>query len=170
MNRHRGFTLIELMVVIAVAAILMMVAVPNLRSFVQNNRITGTANQIHASLSLARAEALKRQLPGVMEALSSAGAANEFGGGWFIYTDVNSNGSYAVADDGPIVSRVEALPGGTTVDAGGSGATVTRIVFTSSGISPTQTLQMRIPACKGPQGRDVSVSNTGRISIATVGC
>lgn len=55
-----GFTLLELMITIAVAAILLGLAVPNMHTFIQNNRIAGQTNDILAALNLARSEALKR--------------------------------------------------------------------------------------------------------------
>lgn len=57
-----GFTLIELMVTIAVLSIVMLVAVPSFNSLVQGNRLTGQTNQFVAALNLAKAEAVKRNL------------------------------------------------------------------------------------------------------------
>ena len=55
-----GFTLIELMVAIAVAAILITLATPSFRLLIQNNRISGAANDFVSVFNLARAEAIKR--------------------------------------------------------------------------------------------------------------
>ncbi|WP_019591516.1 GspH/FimT family pseudopilin [Thioalkalivibrio sp. ALE20] len=55
-----GFTLIELMVTIAVAAILLTVAVPGFQSLVQNNRATTAANQLSTAFNFARSEAVTR--------------------------------------------------------------------------------------------------------------
>lgn len=170
MNRAPGFTLIELMVVIAVVAVLMMVAVPNMRNFLQNNRITSAANQVHASLNLARTEAIKRQAPIRVEATASAGATNEFGGGWVVYSDVNTDADFdAVADE--LIARVDALPGGASLDASGAG-TVTQIIFAASGTAApaNTTFSLRIPGCRGDQGRNILVTGIGRISVSKVGC
>jgi type IV fimbrial biogenesis protein FimT len=168
MNRAPGFTLIELMVVIAVVAILMIVAVPNMRNFLQNNRITAAANQVHASLNLARTEAIKRQLPIRFEATASAGATNEFGGGWVVYNDLNSDADYDAGTD-DLIARVDALPGGATLDV--TGGTVTRLDFAASGTaSAATTFALRIPACRGDQGRNIAVTAIGRVSVSKVGC
>lgn len=58
--RHAGFTLPELVVTLAVAAILVTVAVPNFRTFIQNSRINGTADNFLAALQQARSEAITR--------------------------------------------------------------------------------------------------------------
>ena len=55
-----GFTLIELMVTIAVAAILLTVAVPGFQSLVQNNRATTAAKQLSTEINFARSEAVTR--------------------------------------------------------------------------------------------------------------
>lgn len=67
-TRHRqrppsgmvGFTLIELMVTIAVAAILLAVAVPSFRHLIISNRLTTAANNVVTAVTLARSEAIKR--------------------------------------------------------------------------------------------------------------
>src|SRR5450830_1101578 len=56
----RGFTLIELMVVVAVAAILMAVAAPNFSAAMSSTRLGSQANDLIADLRLARSEAATR--------------------------------------------------------------------------------------------------------------
>ena len=59
-NAHRGFTLIELMVVISVAAILAAVGVPSFKHFIANQRVKSTSIELTGALFLARSEAVKR--------------------------------------------------------------------------------------------------------------
>lgn len=72
-GRARGFTLIELMVTIAVAAVLLAIAVPSFTSVINGNRLTGEANELVASLQLARSEAVRRNMQ-VIVCSSSNGA------------------------------------------------------------------------------------------------
>lgn len=56
----RGFTLIELMITIAVAAVLLVIAVPSFTNIINSNRLTTAANEAVGALNLARMEAIKR--------------------------------------------------------------------------------------------------------------
>lgn len=56
----KGFTLIELIVAIAVAAILLTVAVPSLSNLIRNNRVTGQTNELVSMINFARNEAIRR--------------------------------------------------------------------------------------------------------------
>ena len=60
MNANNGFTLIELMVTVAVLAIVLSLGVPSYRALIINNRLTAQANALVASINLARSEAIKR--------------------------------------------------------------------------------------------------------------
>ncbi|MEE2984075.1 MAG: prepilin-type N-terminal cleavage/methylation domain-containing protein, partial [Pseudomonadota bacterium] len=61
MNRQLGFTIIELMVAIAVLGVLMGIRVPGMQSFLQNSRLTSQINLLSTSLAIARSEAIKKQ-------------------------------------------------------------------------------------------------------------
>src|SRR3546814_3559152 len=57
--RQHGFTFIELMLTIAVAAILLAIATPSFTSIINSNRLTGAANEMVATLQAARMEAVR---------------------------------------------------------------------------------------------------------------
>ncbi|NOY67755.1 MAG: prepilin-type N-terminal cleavage/methylation domain-containing protein [Gammaproteobacteria bacterium] len=59
-NNQSGFTLIEVMMVIVLGSIIITLAIPGFRSFIQNNRIVTQTNGLVTSLILARSEAIKR--------------------------------------------------------------------------------------------------------------
>ncbi|HEV2524286.1 MAG TPA: GspH/FimT family pseudopilin, partial [Gammaproteobacteria bacterium] len=79
-----GFTTIELLIVAALIAILTTLAVPNYLTYLANNRADTLAMQIKAALSLAKNEALHRQLNVELCAISSAGgvACNNTASSW----------------------------------------------------------------------------------------
>lgn len=58
-GRESGFTLIELMVTIAVLAILLAVAVPAFTAFLEKSRLRGAADALASQFALARAEAMR---------------------------------------------------------------------------------------------------------------
>ena len=95
--KQHGMTLVELMVTLAVAAILVSAALPSLSDMAANNRLSALNNQLVSSLNYARSEAVKRRYDVALCVRTSAGAAcNASGGfesGWIIFTDCNGDGA-----------------------------------------------------------------------------
>lgn len=58
--RPRGFTLVELMTALGISAILVAIAVPTMRSFIENSRIRAASESLQNGLALARNEAVRR--------------------------------------------------------------------------------------------------------------
>ena len=111
----RGFTLIELMVTLALMAIMMVLAAPSFITFQRNSQLTSTANNFLASLSAARAEAMKRQLRTFVIPVDGS----NWSSGWTVFVDSNSNVSTTALsmDSGDILlSSVDALPSSITID------------------------------------------------------
>ena len=79
--RAAGFTLIELMVTIAVLAIVTAIAVPSMRSLILANRLTAASTELVTSLQLARSEALRRNAP-VTVCASADGAGCSESAAW----------------------------------------------------------------------------------------
>ena len=82
-NRQRvqGFTLLELLVTIAVAAILLAIAIPSYRSVVQRNAMAATVNDLVGALNYARSQSVTRGTP-VFICKSEDQANCTEGGGW----------------------------------------------------------------------------------------
>ena len=93
-----GFTLLELMLVVAIAGLLLAFAVPAMGNFFRNARITGAANDLMAALHFARSEAIKRRLPVTL--CTSADPldnnpvcdASALLTGWVAFVDTNQDG------------------------------------------------------------------------------
>ena len=91
---NRGFTLPELMVVLAIAAAILGIGVPNFRDFQRNNRLTVAANDTLGGVITSRAEALRRQVTISMCPSADPLAVNATcgsGSGWIVFEDTDGN-------------------------------------------------------------------------------
>lgn len=61
--RQRGFTLIELIIVLVIAALLMLVAAPAFSTFMARQQLAGDVNQLLSVMTFARSEAIKQRQP-----------------------------------------------------------------------------------------------------------
>lgn len=98
-----GFTLVELMITLAVAAILATAAVPSFISMIASNRVTSASNELVTALNLAKSEAVRS---GRDTLLCKSNNGVDCGGAW-------SNGwlLYQLKDDGSKQAiRVHAAP------------------------------------------------------------
>jgi type IV fimbrial biogenesis protein FimT len=91
--RASGFTLVELMVTIGVAAILIGLAVPSFEGMARDSYMTTAANDLLVTVQLARSEAIKRHLPvTICHAADPNADQPSCGGdgwqdGWFAFVD-----------------------------------------------------------------------------------
>lgn len=86
----RGVTLIELLIVFAIAAIFAAFAAPSMVAFIAQNRVAGAANEFVAALSLARGEASTRGATVTLRRTSAI--ARDWTAGWELFVDTNGDG------------------------------------------------------------------------------
>lgn len=87
MKRSRGgFTLIELIVTVAIVAIAMMVAVPSMLDFQRNAELTSAVNSLTAAINAAKGEAMKRNGHAHVVPLDTA----DWNNGYQVYVDVDT--------------------------------------------------------------------------------
>lgn len=171
-----GFSLIELMIAISVLAILISVAVPSLRTAVQNNRISAQANELVTAFHLARSEALKRNQPVVVCASSDGETCQgTWTDGWIVAEDNAPPG--AAAPTLARVIRVWPAPEGGAEIAETTDDSVTVFRFlprgemdAGIGIVFPSTIALTIPDCRGDQARNIRINRAGRVSVDTVAC
>ncbi len=86
---NQGFTLVELMVTLAVAAIILAIAAPSFSQMIRDHRLITTANDFMGTMQLARSEAIRRGVQVTMLPITQG----DWTSGWNVFTDWNGNES-----------------------------------------------------------------------------
>lgn len=165
MKTQKGFTLVEIMVTIAIAGILGAVAVPSFQGIIAGNRLVTLSNDLIADLAMARSEAA-RSGGRVTVCASSDGLSCTGGTNWavgrIVFTDSPTygavDGSGATAD--VILRKSAALPAGyTLVSSGFTGY----IQYLGTGLSNLTGTTNTFTLCRSTyKSQVVRVSVTGR--------
>ncbi|MGH7128102.1 MAG: GspH/FimT family pseudopilin, partial [Planctomycetaceae bacterium] len=159
-EKNGGFTLFELMVTIAVAAVIVSFGVPAFKSFIQNNRATTHTNDLVTALNLARSEATRRGAAVTVCSSTDASTCNgddDWSTGWVVRSAA-----------GDVLRVWPERSGG----AGVVSADIDEVRFLARGSLGTAapTFTVELPDCTGDQLRNVAVNAAGRISVERGAC
>jgi type IV fimbrial biogenesis protein FimT len=160
---QKGFNLIELMVVIAIASILLMVAVPGFQTISQRSLETNTVNNLAAMVGRARSEAVTRNRDVVICVSVDQTSCNVgsplWESGWIMYA-VELGGATTLLQIG------QTLPAGVTIRSSGFPADSLTLVR-GTGL-PTTAGTFRYCDARGVPGmRALNVGATGQSRVAT---
>lgn len=168
-KKHGGFTLIELMITVALMAIMLTLAAPSFLSYRRNSELVSIANNFLAALNAARTEGMKRNMYAMVV---PANNDNDWSAGWVVFVDVNADGTYDSGDI--IVLRQDAPPSYITLSGNGSTAeTNSHVRYDGSGFSrplsglatATLSISRNDAGTDFSQIRRVKIANTGRARV-----
>ena len=162
----RGFTLIELVVTLAIAASIMLTAIPALKSYVRNAEVVAASNTLLSAINAARSEAMSRG----MNAMIIPANGSSWASGWTLFIDRNRDFAYSAAD--LLVHAQASPPQALTLSGTGSASGASPyLLFDASGYSRTKAggfaaVTLHIERKDEPSTFDytrlVKISQTGR--------
>lgn len=165
-DRQRGFTLIELMIVLILVAIVAGIAAPWMGQVIRNGQMTSQGNSLLGGMQYARGESLARGTT-VTICGSSDGVScdDNWGRGWIVFVDVDGDKNLGTADE---VLRTYAAD--TAIDS----ATSARVSFTRKGrldnAGNPLSIVIKRSDCGTEGSRAVSITTGGRMSLTSGGC
>ncbi len=168
-RKGEGYTLIELMITLTIAAIMTILAIPGFRTLIQNNRAINITNDIAASLNYSRSEAVGRgngvAVCASVDTAQSACGGNNWNNGWLVFNDTDGDG---IQDAGEATLRVHGILSNDATVTPPAGV----IAYDSSGFvtQGSGNFTITVSGCTANNARLLSVSNTGRVSISSIGC
>lgn len=162
----RGVTLVELMVTVAVLAIVTAIAYPSFTDVLRSNRVSTATNELVASLALARSEAIRSARPtGVCASKEGSACDGSWSDGLLVWEDRDGDGEL---DPGEQVVRFAALKGRFTVTGPG------RVRFDGRGRSAPGQDALTLQPADCPEGklhrRELHVSATGQLRTERAEC
>jgi type IV fimbrial biogenesis protein FimT len=178
--KMRGFTLVELLVTLAVLAVILTIAVPGFQDFVRRNRLASETNNLVSALAIARSEAIKRgQIvtvcktanPDVPNPVCAAGASWE--NGFIVFTDGGVRGTIDGNDER---LKVQQAGGANGPAIAASASFANTVSYAASGAAVTNNAIRDIPTngnftvCLNSVSREIDVALSGRVSTTPGVC
>ena len=154
-----GFTLVEVLVTMSVAAVLTAVAIPSFKSFLQNDRAMTQSTSLVLSLNIARSEAIKQDISGGVAVCPSTGGltcsgASTWEQGWIVLSTAAASVPTQVVPSLSIGTKLREAANSTAVTFLSSGIVLAPAAFTLCDSRGTS------------QGRYIQVTATGRVASA----
>lgn len=158
--KEKGFTLIELMIAVAIFGIIASMAAPAFSYLIANNRHQASINALIGAVNLARTEAVKR---GAQVTVGSTSGDTAWTNGYRVWVDTNNDDSLSAGEE--VIRQFDEAKKGITLVGG-----VNFISFRATGFA---TATGTIDICSDHEsvaGRSMSVAISGRVSKLDYTC
>ncbi len=173
MKTQSGFTLIELMVTLAVGIIILAIGVPAFMNMMSSNQAAGYANDLVGAMRLARSEAVKRATTVAIcasNATQTACSGNNWNNGWVVFADANANGNL---EAGETIYRIWSIHVDERAELEFEATSPGSVIFDSSGgnvADVTVSFAFKKSDCHGNQARQINITPMGRPTLTHVAC
>jgi type IV fimbrial biogenesis protein FimT len=173
-----GFTMIELVTVIAIVGILMAIGVPSFRYVTTANRISAEVNGLLGDMQFARAEAIKEGWPVVVCASANSTSANPtcsntntWQSGWIICSDKNNSGTCDAGD--PVFRIQKSFAATSSTDTFVASPNTSTLIFNregfATGLAGTVTVKLHsAPAVVNAYTRCLQITAVGTLNVELV--
>jgi type IV fimbrial biogenesis protein FimT len=171
----RGFTMIELVTVIAIVGILMAIGVPSFKYVTTANRISSEVNGLLGDMQFARAEAIKEGHPVVVCVSTNfltCNNSNTWQSGWIICSDLNNDGTCDAGD--PVYRVQKPFTVSNSTDTFVASGNTSTLVFNregfATGLAATVVIALHNAAPVVPAyTRCLQISAVGTLNVLQVG-
>jgi type IV fimbrial biogenesis protein FimT len=174
--QSRGFTVIELMITVAVVAIVAAIAVPSFTEQIRNNRSVSIANEFIDTVSFARAQAVSR--PARISICASSDqetCTGDWKDGYIVFIDTAATDTTVPPEEGEILKVIQITRPDVEIVAAFDETSTTFIRFTSIGTlarisADPLTIQTKVTDCKGNYARSIAITLAGQTTAVPQDC
>lgn len=182
LTNQKAFTLIELMVAVAITAVLFALAAPNFKEQIVNNKTAALAEDLTTRINQARYEAVKRaKRVTVCASSNSTSATPTCSGTWIdgyiVFEDKASSDGDTAVTVGTILKAYAKHDPKVVVEIKNDQTSVSFVRFTSVGTlariansSNPLTINTYITGCKGDNQRTITLGISGLLTVKRVAC
>jgi type IV fimbrial biogenesis protein FimT len=161
MKKYSGFTLLELIITVGIIGVVTAIAIPSMRVYVQNDRLTSQINTLVSHLSYARSEAVTQSVQISVCASNNTincSGANTWASGWIVFADTDASGAI---DGSEVALRIQHTLGGNNTLTSTIGG---QVIYDNRGFATTVAGTFSLCDDRGTANiKAIAIANTGRV-------